>query len=296
MTQSLIQTKCPLLRLTIVVCSVIALAGCNGQSYSSPEGYDLKHPQKMELGKVLNEISGITYYQENNALLAISDSKEKIFEINIDKRKLKDFTERVVGPQNDLEDLVRVDSSVFLLSSKGIIYEVPISKKKDSNSIRAYAFNSDEKNDFETLYYDPSVNSLIMLCKTCAFEKKNDTHSAFRFDLKTRQFDPNAFYVIDEKDVKKLHKNDDSKFKPSGAAISPINKRLYILSSAGNLLVVADTKGQLMESYDLNPDLFPQAEGIAFAPNGDMYVSNEGKYGGRATLQLFSYSDKDKKK
>ena len=88
-------------------------------------------------------------------------------------------------------------------------------------------------------------------------------------------------------------KNDDAKFEPSAAAIHPVNKRLYILSSAGQLLVITDTRGQVAEAYDLNPDLFPQAEGIAFAPNGDMYISNEGK-SGAPTLLRFSYLQKGK--
>ena len=90
-------------------------------------------------------------------------------------------------------------------------------------------------------------------------------------------------------------KDDKAKFKPSAAAINPITKRLYILSSAGNLLVIADLHGQVIEAYHLNPNKFPQAEGIAFAPNGDMYISNEGKYGGRATFQFFPYQPGNKK-
>lgn len=289
-----IQTKCPLLLKSLLVCAVTLTTACNQQSYNSPEGYDLNKPQKMELGKVLNEISGITYYQENNALLAISDSKEKVFEINVDKRKLKDFTDRVIGPQNDIEDVARVDSIIYLLSSKGRIYTVPMKKRNDSSAIRSYDFSSDEKNDFETLYYDPGVSGLVMLCKTCAFDKSEDVHSAFRFDLATNTFDSTALYTIDDKAVNKVLKDDNAKFKPSAAAIHPVNKRLYILSSAGNLLVVADNKGQPIEAYHLNPDEFPQAEGIAFAPNGDMYISNEGKFGGKATLQIFPYQTKKK--
>ncbi|HWJ89992.1 MAG TPA: SdiA-regulated domain-containing protein, partial [Flavisolibacter sp.] len=278
---------------SLLVCAVTLTTACNQQSYNSPEGYDLNKPQKMELGKVLNEISGITYYQENNALLAISDSKEKVFEINVDKRKLKDFTDRVIGPQNDIEDVARVDSIIYLLSSKGRIYTVPMKKRNDSSAIRSYDFSSDEKNDFETLYYDPGVSGLVMLCKTCAFDKSEDVHSAFRFDLATNTFDSTALYTIDDKAVNKVLKDDNAKFKPSAAAIHPVNKRLYILSSAGNLLVVADNKGQPIEAYHLNPDEFPQAEGIAFAPNGDMYISNEGKQG-KPTLLLFPYHENKK--
>src|SRR5205085_9556150 len=105
MMKKIIQTQCLLLPFVVIVCTITLITGCNSQSYSSPEGYDFNNPRKMDLGKVLNEISGITYYQENNALLAISDSKEKIFEINVDKLKLKDFTDKIIGPQNDLEDV-----------------------------------------------------------------------------------------------------------------------------------------------------------------------------------------------
>ena len=295
MMEKIIQTKCPLLLLACHVCAATLLLACNQRSYSSPDGYDLKKPQKMELGKVLNEISGLTWYPENNALLAISDSKEKVFEINIEKRKLKDYTDRVVGPQNDLEDLVKIDSFLFLLSSKGIIYQVPQRKKNDTTGTIPYRFASDQKNDFETLYYDPAVNGLIMMCKTCPGEKNEHAHSAYRFDLGSRRFDSTAFYAVDDKDVENVLKDDKVKFKPSGAAIHPVTKRLYILSSVGNLLVIADTHGQVLEAYHLNPDDFPQAEGIAFAPNGDMYISNEGKYGGRASLLIFPYQPGKKK-
>ena len=84
-------------------------------------------------------------------------------------------------------------------------------------------------------------------------------------------------------------------FDPSAAAIHPIDKKLYILSSAGNLLVIADKNGKPLLGYNLNPDDHPQAEGIAFAPNGDMYITNEGKYG-TPTLQLFKYKGKNKNK
>ena len=240
------------------------------------------------MGKVLNEISGITFNDDDNTLLAISDSKEKVFQISIDKQKLKDYTDKVVGPDSDLEDIVKVDSSVYLLSSKGVIYEVPARKHRDT--IRKYTFPSNDQNDFETLYYDPSVQSLIMVCKKCPVDKGRDMRTAYRFDLTKKKFDSSAFFTFSTAEVKNLLKDDDAKFDPSAACIHPKNKRLYVLSSAGNLLVIADTRGKIIEAYKLNPDQFPQAEGIAFAPNGNMYITNEGKYGS-PTLQVFKYQN-----
>ncbi|MGZ3845749.1 MAG: SdiA-regulated domain-containing protein [Flavisolibacter sp.] len=288
----LIQTKCPAMLRTVLVCAITLLFGCKEQSYTSPEGYDINNPQKENLGKVLNEISGLSFNDDDNSLIAISDSKPKVFEINLDKQKLKDYTDRVVPPNSDIEDVAKVDSAVFVLSSKGIIYEVP--KKKDSGHVKSYRFWSTDQNDFETLYYDASVNSLIMLCKKCPVDKGKDIRTAYRFDLASKQFDSSAFYTFSTNDVKKLVNDDNAKFEPSAASIHPINKRLYVLSSAGNLLVVADTRGKIIEAYELNPNQFPQAEGIAFAPNGDMFISNEGKYGAPTLLEFKYHHDKKK--
>lgn len=288
----LIQTKCPILLWMLLVCTITLPIGCKQQSYASPQGYDLNKPQKENLGKVLNEISGITFNEENNSLLAISDSKEKIFDINLNKQKLKDYTDRIVPSKSDIEDVAKVGADVYMLSSKGIIYEVP-SKKNDSLSVKEYPFWSTDQNDFETLYYDASANGLIMVCKHCPSDKGKEIRTAYRFDLYKKQFDSSAFFTFSTADVKNLLNDNDAKFDPSAAAIHPINKRLYILSSAGNLLVISDNRGKIIEAYKLNPEQFPQAEGIAFAPNGDMFITNEGKYGA-ATLQEFKYHEEKK--
>lgn len=286
MMNQLLQTKCPAVVGSLLVCAMTLSTGCKQQSYVSPEGYDISKPQRENLGKVLNEISGITFNEDDNTLLAISDSKEKVFQLNLDKQKLKDYTDKVVPSNSDIEDVVKLGAYVYLLSSKGIIYEVPV--KKDSGSVKAYPFWSGDKNDFETLYYDPSADGLVMVCKKCPADKGKDVRSAYRFDLAKKQFDSSALYTFSTAELKDLLKDEEAKFEPSAAAIHPVNKRLYVLSSAGNLLVVADTRGKIMEAYQLNPDQFPQAEGIAFAPNGDMFITDEGKYGS-ATLQMFKY-------
>ena len=293
MMKQLLQTKCLIVLCLVLGCAVTLSIGCTQQSYVSPEGYDLNHPQKENLGKVLNEISGICFDSEDNTLLAISDSKEKVFEINLNKQKLKDYTNNVVPGKSDIEDVAKVDSNIFLLSSKGIIYEVH-GKKKDTVGIKAYPFWSNDANDFETLYYDPSSNGLIMVCKHCPSDKGKEVRTAYRFDLSKREFDDAAFFTLSTAEVKNLLKDNDVKFDPSAAAIHPVNKRLYLLSSAGNLLVIADNRGKIIEAYELNPDQFPQAEGIAFAPNGDMFITNEGKYGAPTLLEFKYHTGKNK--
>ncbi|WP_121353450.1 SdiA-regulated domain-containing protein [Flavisolibacter nicotianae] len=294
MMKMLFQKECLPSGFLVFVCALLFGMGCKQKQTISPEGYRIDKPQIVPLGKVLNEISGICFNKENGDLLAISDSKEQVFELDLRNIKLKDYTSKVVPKDSDLEDLVKVNANLYLLMSRGEIVELP-EKATDTAGMKTYALNLGGVNDFETLYYDPSINSLVMLCKTCAHEKGSGTRTAYRFDLKTKTFDSTEFYTISKDDVKAVLKTDNAKFDPSAAAIHPLNKRLYILSSAGNLLVVTDTRGKVAEAYELNPDLFPQAEGIAFAPNGTMFISNEKKFG-KPTLLVFPYQTETEKK
>jgi uncharacterized protein YjiK len=68
----------------------------------------------------------------------------------------------------------------------------------------------------------------------------------------------------------------------------PVQNKLYIVSSIGKLLVITDLKGRVEEAFSLNPSVFRQPEGLTFAPNGDMFISNEGG-DGMATLLKFAY-------
>lgn len=291
----LFQKKCPFLYFLVFVCALLFATGC-GEKSKTTDDYNLGEPEITVLGPILNEISGICYYNNNgdSALLAIVDSKERVFKLEMKAPQLKDHTEKILPNGKDPEDIVKVDSFLYVLFSNGTIQEIP-DKAKDSNNIKTYTLPLGGTNDFETIYHDPSVNSLVILCKSCSHERKGGIRTAYRFDLATKAFDTSSFFTIEKEDVKTLLKDAGAKFDPSAAAIHPINKRLYILSSAGNLLVITDSRGAVTNAHKLNKDYFPQSEGIAFAPNGDMYISNEKKHG-EPTLLRFPYQPNKKKK
>lgn len=247
-------------------------------------GYELHKPAQRELGKSLNEISGLFMVPGEDALLAISDSKRNIFRIDLRTQKLTDRVKNFYE-QEDFEDLAQVGNAIYVLVSNGSIVEVPI---QGADSVNVYSANLEGKNDFESMYYDPQARGLVILCKSCEGEKGAGLRSAYLFRMDAKSFDPEPFYTISSEQVKKVARNDDADFKPSAAAINPVDKKLYILSSAGQLLVIADTRGNVESVFRLNPDHHPQAEGITFAPSGAMYISNEGKYGA-ATLKMYSY-------
>ena len=285
----LFQTQCPVTLPAVILGACLALTSCNERSYGSPKGYDIRKPDNRELGKSVNEISGLTFNTDDSSLLAVSDSKRKIFQIDLSREKLKDYAEKMYT-QSDFEDLVKIDTNIYVLISDGTIIAMPLHVADSSRTI-VYPTPFRGKNDFETMYYDPDANGLIIICKECEEEKGQHKRTAYRFNLAEKAFDDPPFYSISTADVKALVKNDDAEFRPSAAAIHPIEKRLYILASAGSLLVITDVRGKVLEAFNLNPDIYPQPEGMAFSPDGTMYVSNEGKYG-KPTLLVFPYNSK----
>jgi hypothetical protein len=267
----------------------------------SPKGYVLPRPEIHFLDKKLNEISGLYFLKGEGSMLAIADDKKHIYRLFTDGRD-DDYFEETFGESADYEDVVRVDSSVFVLASDATIFEtlhsdtglitrryhlsVPVpavadSRKKKDNAVV----------DFETMYYDPTARGIVLLSKSIKGESKQGFRSAWRFDLATRSFDPKPFYTFNLKEISQTLKDGQVEFKPSAAAIHPLTGELYVLSSAGHLLVVADLRGKVHAAYRLNPSFYPQAEGIAFAENGDMYISNEAKLG-KASLLRIPYGGK----
>ncbi len=269
--------------LAVLLCSILFLSACELLFRpNTPKNYNLRRPVRMFLEAKLNEISGIFFLKTENRLIAIADDKKKIYSLSLNG-KVKDYYDPEL-PSADFEDVVKVDSTVYTLISNGTI--VVISKNDTGLASKEYPFWSTEKNDFETLYYDSTAKGLIVLCKTCALDKGKKMKSSYRFDLVNNQFDKTPYYTIKTKEVADALKDGRADFKPSAAAINPLDNKLYILASSGNLLIIADKMGKVENAYRLNPTLYPQAEGICFAPNGDMYISNESKLGKPTLLKL----------
>ena len=109
----------------------------------------------------------------------------------------------------------------------------------------------------------------------------------YRLDPTTYRIEPKPAYVLDIASI--LARSPDaarkgkaakktgrlSQFAPSAVAVHPRTRHVFVLSARGNDLVELDAQGRLVAAQTLSPALFPQPEGLAFAPNGDLFVSSE---------------------
>ena len=247
----------------------------------SPPGYDLNNPVKIDLPSGLDEISGISYYPKDSSVFAEIDEDGMLFKIYMDgSGKIKQWH---YDKKHDYEDIVMHDSIFYLLISNGDIETLKFQGDSIIKSKSQFPDASKKVNEFETLYYDPSLG-LVMLCKNCKDDKKKVVTA---FVCKPDSSVYNLAYQIDVSPIAEKSKEDKFHFKPSAAAINPVTDELYILASVNKLLVVADRNGKVKDVYTLDPVTFNQPEGITFTPWGDLLISNEKGEKDNATILIF---------
>lgn len=278
------------IKISVAVYLVFLFVNCSDQhntksAFVSPPGYDITKPEKIRVKETLNEISGIVYSKDRNALLAVDDEQGKIF--NIDLAGNTGYTYSKFAANGDYEDLAYTGKEWFVLKSNGELY---LAKYIFTDSATHEKFPFPEKgNEFEGLYYDEISNCLWLLCKACIADNNKKEVSLYAFDVAARQFRPGVVWKINEEKIKEQLSLKQLSFKPSAFSIHPLQNQLYILSGVNKILLIVDRNGNLQSGYQLDPSLFKQAEGITFSDNGDMYISNEATNETYANILKFVY-------
>jgi uncharacterized protein YjiK len=238
-------------------------------------GYSNEHRDRKFLKDEVKEISGMVFLKDGQKLASVNDEEPKIFIVDFaNKDTTTSFTFGEKG--GDFEDIVMDKNYYYVLESRGRIYRVPKTGTTDSIQI----FKLPIKNaDFEAIYMDSAKHRIVMLCKSCPDYERGKTKPAFAFDLETKEFSTEPVFTIDVARVRKLLKSPNFGAKPSGAAVHPIlNKVFIVCSQDGKGLLICSLEGNIEHAIFLDESYFPQPEGITFAPNGDLYISNEGLY------------------
>jgi len=271
----------------LIFLAAFVTAGCKrpkARLIKSPPHYNFSEVLTNKLDIKLKEISGLGWDSERNEFLAHYDEAGKLFVL--DKETKEITAEHPFGAKGDYEDIAIYYGVPYILRSDGMITKIV----RDSAGVRGVEVGKigiTGPNDFETMYADTARKALILICKNCKMDSKTAV-SAFAFYPDSTGFDNIPVFTIDAAEVEKLSPHKTSKLQPSAAAIHPVLKKLFIISSAANLLVIADLNGKVESVFELGKKMFPQPEGLTFRSNGDMYISNEG-VNTKATIHRFVY-------
>lgn len=246
----------------------------------SPAGYNLNKPEVINLTKKIDQISGIVYSASDNSLYAIDDDNGDLYNIPITEHP--EIKKWKFGKKADYEDLVMTDSMFYILISNGTIISFP--KKFPITDVKERKIDLEGFNEFETLYYDAAADRLLMLCKECNKDDKQ-TVSIYPFDLSSDSFGQPL--KLERKNVEAITKEKTGRLKISGGTINSSTGEVFLVSSINKLLIVTDKDLNVKDAYDLQRSEFEHPEGICFAPDGTLFVSNEASEETKANILIF---------
>jgi len=294
----------------IIFLSIIMISCAS--TYTNSEkiiGYNLRKPDlSLIMPDTLREVSGLAII-DSSTFVCIQDENGILFFYDSENNKIKNqFTFHING---DYEGITKVDNSVYILRSDGLLFE--IANYLDSNSkITSYQTGIPANNN-EGLCYDKNNHRLLIACKGKIGKgpEFKDKRVIYGFDLTDKTLTKEPVYNFDIQNIKefairnkldlptKTRKKKGQeisepfiKFRTSAICIHPKTKQLFLLSASDYLLFIYDTNGTLIHLEQLNPKIFNKAEGISFFDNGDMLITNEGQ-DKRPTVLRFNYRMKE---
>ncbi len=236
----------------------------------------LEVADRWEVPDILKEISGIAYAGPNR-FVCVQDETGSLYVYHAGDRQIE--KEIPFGKKGDYEDLAIAGNSAFVLESSGKLYEIegymdPSPRVKEYPSILT-------RFDSEGLWYDQRFNRLLIAVKESDSddEGKDQPGEAlvYGFDLKTRRMiqEP-VFRVSLDNPVLRKGKDSRGKFKPSAIAIHPGTGEIYLLEGVKSRLLILKPDGKPDRLYKFGGKELKQPEGLAFSPDGKLYICSEG--------------------
>ena len=271
-------------------------------SSSKPGYYFSKPVWKDVLPVSLHEISGLAII-DSNTIACIQDENGILFFYDTKLHKIK--REIAFGLNGDYEGITRVEKSLFILRSDGVLFEI-VNFNSEKFNVKTYATQVPAINN-EGLCHDAANDRLLIGAKGRINKdpQYRDQRFIYSFDLKTRSLNKKPVFQLNINDInisakldgfnftKKKDKKGNTieiplKLNTSEIAIHPVTKQVYVLSATDHCLFIFNMNNKLEKITPLNPILFNKAEGLSFFPNGDLIVSNEGQ-AHQPTLLRFNY-------
>ncbi|MGV3686191.1 MAG: SdiA-regulated domain-containing protein [Daejeonella sp.] len=277
---------------------IILLTSCNNP-FADPNSAKINQNEKLvksakkdihELPLELAEISGITFLNDS-VLVAIQDERGMLYYYNIAQGKI--IKKQSFAGQGDYEDLVKVGNDVYVINSEGIISQ--IKDFESSNPVlKTFTTPLGKDNDIEGLGYDSKTNRLLIAPKEYGITKDKTSKHIYGFDLATMTFQKKPVYTLKLSEIEKQFEGDaleesskkflkalgnenmNKVFRSSAITVNEKVGDIYILSSINGLIVILSPEGTIKRIIQLNGPEYKQPEGMAFSPNGKLYVSNEG--------------------
>lgn len=254
--------------------------------------YNFLKPDKVyDMPDLLKEISGIAYADENT-LYCVQDELGIVFKYDTGREHLSGmfrFTDL-----GDFEDLAIVKDEVFVLRSDGTLF--CFNHRNFDGKISQVVVPVNCLN-VEGLEYNPSDNQLYLACKDQVINDLSQSRVIFSTTPENLSEPEIALTILPDEINRVLALQYPEapvsrlQVYPSAIAIHPKTSEKYVLSAASRLIAIYKNE-KLINVFPLPSELYYKPEGLAFTPNGDLYLSSEGIKNGYIDGQIYFFARK----
>lgn len=231
-------------------------------------------PVRVELPKGLQEISGLAAVG-NEIVYAHNDEHGIVYKVDLNAGDITAaFALGEPTVSGDFEGIAVRNGRVYLITSKGYLYEAPLGEHRDRVVFNLYNTGLAEVCEVEGLAIaDTHAGDFFIACKTGLTEATKDRLVVFRWHLSKRL--PVGDPVIDIAFKEFLTEKQRKKFAPSAIDLRD-NGDVVILSARNGLIVeIPQATGTPSVSH-LDEVRHVQAEGLAIMKNGSIVIADEG--------------------
>jgi uncharacterized protein YjiK len=278
--------------------SAAAVPGGPKAAVARTPGYRVNMPDStLTLPKSLNEISGLSVAADAQSLWAVHDERPTLFRLSVKDGSV--VQELDLGKRGDYESVEEVGDFVYVGRSDGVLLVVDPSGKAPVTELN-FTSRLGLACDLEGLGFEAKKNRLLLTCKNESTKSRssNKAFEVYEVSLVSKEMKKEPAFVLEEnaidayiaahQDQPELKGAKGKSFAPSGVSVNPKTGELYMVSTRGKMLVVLNPEGTLVRVDSLDPEVHRQPEGISFAADGTLFISNEAH--GR-TAQVHVYKD-----
>lgn len=259
----------------ICILPFLFFANCTDKEDLIFNNYNLNSGRTIYLNDDLKEISGLTVNKLGD-ILTHNDEQGIIYKVD-SQGVVSEYIRLKNMPQADFEGIASADDIVYLVTSKGTIYEVNTFSEDYITYENSLFYNK----EVEGLCYYKKNNSLLLACK----EDMGIMKGIYEFNLDNKTLRQKPLFFINTADIR-FKENRVKEFSPSGIEYNEITNTFFVISANEKAIVEIDENGKFIQVSELG-DIHVQPEGITFLKDGTLVISDEGK-DGDAFLTFFN--------